>query len=148
MKTVPKLYKKRPFSNIEKYVFRDPQPKSNNNKSLGLLFFFVFIIVSFWPLLNGGNVRIWSIVIAIIFLTLALVKPQILNPLTKLWIKFGELIGKFISPIVIGLIYFVILTPIGLLMRLFNKDLKSESYHFQAINYKYNFSYFYSCTHK
>ncbi len=97
--------------------------KSNNNKSLGLLFFFVFIIVSFWPLLNGGNVRIWSIVIAIIFLTLALVKPQILNPLTKLWIKFGELIGKFISPIVIGLIYFVILTPIGLLMRLFNKDL-------------------------
>ena len=54
---------------------------------------------------------------------LALVKPQILNPLTKLWIKFGELIGKFISPIVIGLIYFVILTPIGLLMRLFNKDL-------------------------
>tara|TARA_B100000242_G_C42853168_1_gene396103 strand:- start:249 stop:623 length:375 start_codon:yes stop_codon:yes gene_type:complete len=97
--------------------------KSNNNKSLGLLFFFVFIIISFWPLLNGGNVRIWSIVIAIIFLTLALVKPQILNPLTKLWIKFGELIGKFISPIVIGLIYFVILTPIGLLMRLFNKDL-------------------------
>ena len=97
--------------------------KSNNNKSLGLLFFFVFIIISFWPLLNGGKVRIWSIVIAIIFLTLALVKPQILNPLTKLWIKFGELIGKFISPIVIGLIYFVILTPIGLLMRIFNKDL-------------------------
>ena len=96
---------------------------NNNNKSLGLLFFFVFIIISFWPLLNGGNVRIWSIVIAIIFLTLALVKPQILNPLTKLWIKFGELIGKIISPIVIGLIYFVILTPIGLLMRIFNKDL-------------------------
>ena len=97
--------------------------KSNNNKSLGLLFFFIFIVISFWPLLNGENVRIWSIVVAIIFLTLALVKPQILNPLTKLWIKFGELIGKFISPIVIGLIYFVILTPIGLLMRIFNKDL-------------------------
>ena len=97
--------------------------KSNNNKSLGLLFFFIFIVISFWPLLNGENVRIWSIVMAIIFLTLALVKPQILNPLTKLWIKFGELIGKFISPIVIGLIYFVILTPIGLLMRIFNKDL-------------------------
>ena len=97
--------------------------KSNNNKSLGLLFFFIFIVISFWPLLNGENGRIWSIVVAIIFLTLALVKPQILNPLTKLWIKFGELIGKFISPIVIGLIYFVILTPIGLLMRIFNKDL-------------------------
>ncbi len=97
--------------------------KSNNNKSLGLLFFFVFIIISFWPLLNGEDVRLWSIVIAIIFLSLALIKPHILDPLTKLWIKFGELIGKFISPIVIGLIYFIILTPIGLLMRLFNKDL-------------------------
>mgnify|MGYP001196249564 CR=1 FL=1 len=97
--------------------------KSNNNKSLGILFFFVFIIISLWPLFNEENVRIWSVVIAIIFLTLALIKPHILNPLTKLWINFGELIGKFISPIVIGLIYFVILTPIGLLMRIFNKDL-------------------------
>ena len=97
--------------------------KSNNNKSLGILFFFVFIIISLWPLFNEENVRIWSVVIAIIFLTLALIKPDILNPLTKLWINFGELIGKFISPIVIGLIYFVILTPIGLLMRIFNKDL-------------------------
>ena len=97
--------------------------KSNNNKSLGILFFFVFIIIALWPLFNEENVRIWSVVIAIIFLTLALIKPHILNPLTKLWINFGELIGKFISPIVIGLIYFVILTPIGLLMRIFNKDL-------------------------
>lgn len=93
------------------------------NKSFGILLFFVFIIISLWPLFSKNEIRIWSLVIAVIFLMLAIFSPKFLSPFTKLWIKLGELIGRFISPIIIGIIYFSILTPIGLLMKMFKKDL-------------------------
>ncbi len=97
--------------------------KQNNNRSFGILLFFFFIIISLWPLLSKNEPLIWSLSIAIIFLVLAILNPKLLSPLTKLWIRLGEVIGKFISPIIIGLIFFLILTPIGLLMRIFKKDL-------------------------
>ena len=106
----------------------------NKNKSFGILLFFFFIVISFWPLFSKNEIRIWSFVIALIFLILAILNPKLLSPFTKLWIKLGELIGKFISPIIIGIIYFLILTPIGLLMKMFKKDLlnlkfsKNETY--------------------
>ena len=95
----------------------------NKNKSFGILLFFFFIIISLWPLFSKNEIRIWSLVTALIFLMLAILNPKLLSPFTKLWIKLGELIGKFISPIIIGLIYFLVLTPIGLLMKMFKKDL-------------------------
>ncbi len=95
----------------------------NKNKSFGILLFFVFIIISLWPLFSKNEIRIWSLVISVIFLILAFFSPKFLSPFTKLWIKLGELIGRFISPIIIGVIYFSILTPIGLLMKMFKKDL-------------------------
>ena len=97
--------------------------KQKNNRSFGILLFFFFIIISLWPLLSKNEPIIWSLSIAIIFLVLAILNPKLLSPLTKLWIRLGEVIGKFISPIIIGLIFFLILTPIGLLMRIFKKDL-------------------------
>ena len=97
--------------------------KQNNNRSFGILLFFFFIIISLWPLLSKNEPIIWSLSIAIIFLVLAILNPKLLSPLTRLWIRLGEVIGKFISPIIIGLIFFLILTPIGLLMRIFKKDL-------------------------
>lgn len=106
----------------------------NNNKSFGILLFFVFTFISLWPLLSKNEVRIWSLAIAIIFLITAILKPKLLSPFTKLWMKLGELIGKFISPIIIGTIFFLLLTPIGLLMKMFKKDLlnlkfsKNETY--------------------
>ncbi len=95
----------------------------NKNKSFGILLFFFFIIISLWPLFSKNEIRIWSLVTALIFLMLAILNPKLLSPFTKLWIKLGELIGKFISPIIIGIIYFLVLTPIGLLMKMFKKDL-------------------------
>ena len=97
--------------------------KVGSNKSFGIVFFVFFLIIGLYPLINEGNIRIWSIVISIIFLILGLVNSQILTPLNILWFKFGMLLGRFVSPIVMGLVFFLVVTPTGLIMKLFNKDL-------------------------
>ena len=102
--------------------------RKSSNRSFGILFFLVFFLIGLWPLLNGDNIRIWSIVISLIFLTLGLLNSNILDPLKSNWIKLGEILGKFISPIVMALIYFFILTPLGLAIKLFGKDLLNTKY--------------------
>ena len=97
--------------------------KIGSNRSFGIVFFIVFLIISIYPLLNNENIRIWSLVISIIFLVLGLLNSKFLNPLNKIWFKFGLLLGKIISPIVMGIIFFFVVTPIGLLMKLLQKDL-------------------------
>ena len=97
--------------------------KISSNRSFGIVFFVFFLLVSLWPLLNDNPIRIWSLVIAIIFLILGLLNSKFLTPLNRSWLKFGELLGRVVSPLVMGLVYFVILTPIGLFMRLIRKDL-------------------------
>tara|TARA_Y100000741_G_scaffold11209_1_gene9138 strand:- start:977 stop:1360 length:384 start_codon:yes stop_codon:yes gene_type:complete len=97
--------------------------KVGSNKSFGIVFFVFFLIIGLYPLINEDNIRIWSIVISIIFLILGLVNSQILTPLNILWFKFGMLLGRFVSPIVMGLVFFLVVTPTGLIMKLFNKDL-------------------------
>ncbi len=97
--------------------------KKSSEKTFGILFFVIFLIISIWPLLQGSGIRLWALFIAIIFLTLVLLKPKLLKPLNITWIKFGEMLGKIIAPIVMGLIFFVILTPISLVVRIFGKDL-------------------------
>ena len=97
--------------------------KISSNKSFGILFCVVFAIVALWPIMKGGSLRIWPIPISLIFLTLGLLNSKLLNPLNLAWIKFGELLGKIIAPIIMAIIYFIIVTPIGLFMRLIGKDL-------------------------
>ena len=97
--------------------------KIGSNRNFGLVFFFVFLIVGLWPLLNGGPFRIWSIVIAIIFLILGLVNSKLLTPLNKLWFKFGLFLGTIVSPFVMGIIFFLVITPIGFVMKIIGKDL-------------------------
>ena len=97
--------------------------KISSNRSFGLVFFFVFFILSSWPLISGGQIRIWSLVIAIIFLSLGLLNSRLLTPLNRLWFKFGMLLGAVISPIVMGVIFFLVVTPIGTIMRLLGKDV-------------------------
>ena len=95
----------------------------NSSKNFGILFFIIFLIYGLWPLLNQDAIRVWSLVIGFIFLILALLNSKILNPLSSLWIKFGELLGKIISPLVMAFIYFLIITPIAIIIRLSRKDL-------------------------
>ena len=97
--------------------------KIGSNRSFGIVFFVVFLIIATYPLINDDELRLWSLTISIVFLFLGLVNSKILNPLNKLWFKFGIFLGKIISPLVMSIIFFLVVTPIGLLMRLFNKDL-------------------------
>tara|TARA_A100000164_G_C21486659_1_gene576005 strand:- start:117 stop:503 length:387 start_codon:yes stop_codon:yes gene_type:complete len=102
--------------------------KLPSNRSFGLVFFVVFLIVTLYPLTNGEEIRIWSLMISIIFLIFGLINSQILTPLNKLWLKFGILLGKIISPLIMGIIFFLVVTPIGLFMRLLGKDLLKLKY--------------------
>mgnify|MGYP001269345924 FL=1 len=97
--------------------------KISSNKSFGILFFIVFVLISIWPVIQGGSLRIWPIPIALLFLILGLINSKLLNPLNIVWVKFGELLGRIIAPIVMSIIYFLIVTPTGLFMRLIGKDL-------------------------
>ena len=93
------------------------------NKSFGLLFFVVFLIIGLWPLKNGENINFYFITASIIFLFLGLINSKLLTPLNKSWIKLGEILGNIIAPIIMALVYFVILTPISIIVRIFGKDL-------------------------
>ncbi len=97
--------------------------KIGSNRSFGIVFFIVFLIISIYPLLNSENIRIWSLIISFIFLVLGLFNSKFLNPLNKIWFKFGLFLGKIISPIIMGIIFYFVVTPIALLMRLLKKDL-------------------------
>ena len=97
--------------------------KKSSNKSFGIVFFIVFIIIGFWPLPDFNNYRLWPIIIAFIFLSLGLANSKLLTPLNILWFKFGVLLGKIVSPIVMGVIFFAVVTPTGFLMRILKKDL-------------------------
>tara|TARA_A100001011_G_scaffold324852_1_gene347425 strand:- start:1732 stop:2118 length:387 start_codon:yes stop_codon:yes gene_type:complete len=97
--------------------------KISSNRSFGIVFFVVFLLISIYPLINQSEIRLWSLIISIIFLVLGIANSKFLTPLNKLWFRFGLFLGKIISPIIMGVIFFLVVTPIGLLMRLLKKDL-------------------------
>jgi len=104
------------------------------NRSFGIVFFIVFLIVSLWPLLNNDQIRYWALFVSILFFLLGIINSKLLTPLNQTWFKFGLFLGKIISPFVMGIIFFLVVTPIGLLMRIIKKDLlnlrfnKNKSY--------------------
>jgi len=100
----------------------------SSNKSFGIVFFIVFILIALYPLLNDESIRLWSLLVSLIFLILGLLNSKILNPLNNLWYKFGLLLNKVISPLIMGIIFFLIVTPIGILMRILKKDLLNLKY--------------------
>ena len=102
--------------------------KISSNRSFGILFCIVFALIAAWPAMYEGQLRIWPIPISFIFLVLGLLNSKLLTPLNLAWIKFGELLGRIIAPIVMAIIYFIIITPIGLFMRLIGKDLLNTKF--------------------
>jgi len=97
--------------------------KIGSNRSFGVVFFVVFLLIGLWPILKGNELRIWSIVISLIFLILGILNSKILTPFNKVWFRFGIFLGNFISPIIMGIVFFLVVTPTGLIMKLFRKDL-------------------------
>ena len=112
--------------------------KINSNRSFGIVFFFVFLIVSLWPLINENPVRVWFSYIAIIFLILGLMNSNLLTPLNVLWYKFGKLLGSIVAPIVMGIVFFIVITPTGFIMRIFGKDLLNKKYNNKSKSYWIN----------
>ena len=102
--------------------------KIGSNRSFGIVFFIVFLIIAIYPLIHSGDVRLWSVIISIIFLVLGLLNSKILTPLNRLWFKLGIFLGKIISPIIMGIIFFLVVTPTGLIMRLLGKDVLNLKY--------------------
>ena len=97
--------------------------KISSNKSFGIVFTVVFGLIAFWPLIKGNDIRLWSLIISIIFLVLGLINSKILTPLNKLWFKFGIFLGNFIAPVVMSIIFFLVVTPTGIIMKILGKDL-------------------------
>ena len=99
------------------------QIKISSNRSFGIVFFIFFLIVSIYPFIKGGEIRIWSLIVALIFLILGIVNSNFLTPLNKIWFKFGIFLGNFVSPIIMGIVFFLVVTPISLILRLLGKDI-------------------------
>ena len=97
--------------------------KGSSNRSFGIVFFIFFLIIAVYPIFYGQELRIWSLILSLIFLILGLAKSRILTPLNLLWFKFGMLLGRIVSPVVMGLVFFLVVTPTGLIMRALKKDL-------------------------
>tara|TARA_Y100000590_G_scaffold314732_1_gene355886 strand:- start:224 stop:613 length:390 start_codon:yes stop_codon:yes gene_type:complete len=118
--------------------------KLSSNRNFGIVFAIVFLIIACWPLLSNGDIKFWSLVVSLVFLILGFFNSNLLTPLNKLWFKFGIFLGNFIAPIIMGVIFFFVVTPTGLLMRLFNKDLiylkknNNKSYWIEKKNTKSN----------
>ena len=97
--------------------------KISSNRSFGIVFFVVFLLIAFYPLTNQADIRIWSVIVSLIFLSLGLLNSKLLTPLNKIWFKFGIFLGKIVSPLIMGLIFLAVVTPIAFLMRILKKDL-------------------------
>lgn len=88
-----------------------------------MVFAAVFALIGLLPLAFGGALRLWSLLLAGAFVGVALVVPSLLAPLNRLWLRFGLLLHRIVSPLVLGIMFFLVITPMGLLMRAFGKDL-------------------------
>ena len=97
--------------------------KRKDNITFGILFFILFLIIGLYPLKSEGLIRIWSVVLSLVFLIITIIRPNLFTFINKLWIQFGILLGKIISPVVMGLVFFFVVTPIGILVRIFKKDV-------------------------
>ena len=109
--------------------------KKSSNRSFGILFFLVFLGFGLWPLTKELSPNIYLIIISVVFLVLGLLNSKLLSPLNEIWIRFGEILGRVIAPLIMALVYFLILTPISLLVRAFGKDLLGLKYSKQQNSY-------------
>ncbi len=102
--------------------------KISSNRSFGVVFFVVFLLIALYPVINNEEIRVWSLIVSLIFLVLGLLNSKILNPLNQIWFKFGVLLGRIISPFIMAIIFFFVVTPIGLIMRTLGKDILNLRY--------------------
>ena len=109
-------------------MIQNSKIKVGSNRNFGIVFCIVFLVVSLWPLTYEEPIRTWSAILSLVFLILGLMNSKLLTPLNQLWFKFGMILGAIVAPIVMGFIFFLVVTPIGLVMRIMGKDLLNKKY--------------------
>lgn len=114
---------------------RDETARTGSDRTFGLLFFVVFLLIALWPLLKGGTAHLLPLGFALVFLAAALLAPRWLAPLNRLWMKFGDLLHRIASPLILGIMFFGVITPVGLLLRLAGKDLLRTKFDRDAGSY-------------
>jgi hypothetical protein len=128
-------FKKLSYKNYIKTMYKKPKIKISSDRSFGLLFFFIFIILGVWPLISNNEVRVWSLILGLFFLIPSLLKPNLLRPLNLLWCRFGIFLGSIVAPIVMGAIFFLVVTPTGFLMKLIGRDLLKIKFNKETKSY-------------
>jgi len=101
---------------------REEHVEGSSDRSFGFVFAVVFVVIALWPLWHGGGLRWWSLGVAGAFVVVAIAVPRVLAVPNRLWLKLGLLLGKVVSPIALGVLFYLVFMPIGMLMRLFGKD--------------------------
>jgi len=114
---------------------RDEKITGSSNRSFGLVFTVVFFLIGLFPLINSGSIRIWSMGLGGVFLLVSLLRPEVLQPLNDLWTKFGLLLNKMISPILLAALFFLVVTPVGILMRIFSGNPMKPKFDPNASSY-------------
>lgn len=114
---------------------REEPVKGSSDRGFGYVFTVVFAIIGLWPLLHGNGLRWWSLGLAVVFLAVALVRPVLLAPLNRLWMRFGLLLHKVVNPLVMGMLFYLVLTPFGVALRLLGKDPLRRSFDPSAASY-------------
>ena len=99
------------------------QINKTTNRNFGIVFCIFFLIIAFWPVLSEDQIRIWSVILSILFFVLGILNSKLLTPLNNMWFKFGILLGKIISPMIMAFVFFFVVFPTGLIMRLIKKDI-------------------------
>lgn len=94
-----------------------------SNRSFGIVFFLVFLVIGVFPIKSGGSINYLLVCISIIFLFLGIVNSKLLTPLNKIWFKFGIILGHVLSPVIMGLIFFMVVTPTAFVLKVFRKDV-------------------------
>ena len=112
--------------------------KISSERSFGIVFSIIFAIIGLYPLLYGNNINLWSCLISVILLFFAFFLPKTLIVPNKLWFKFGKLLGFIVAPIVMGVIFFLVITPTGFFMKMLGKDLLNKKYNNKIKSYWIN----------
>ena len=96
--------------------------EGSSDRVFGMVFAGVFCVLAVWPLVQGGAIRLWAMLVAVAFLVLAIAIPRSLSQLNRLWMRLGLLMGRVVSPVAIGIVYYLTVVPTGLIMRALGKD--------------------------
>ncbi len=121
--------------NLHEDLGRGHEAKQGSPRGFGIVFAVVFAVIGLWPLMGGESARTWALVLAGVLLALALMRPALLAPLNRLWLGLGAVLHRIVNPLVMGLMFFTVIMPTALVLRLMGKDLLRRRFHPGAESY-------------